>query len=104
LSWLQQITGTTINVRWETLEFAGVEKETPISLQAENLTFSQVLYMVMNEAAGPDLVLAYRASGELIILSTAEDLGREVITRVYDVADLMIRVPNAMRPVQSLPF
>jgi hypothetical protein len=99
VDWLEQMTGATIHVRWETLEFNGVEKETPVSIKADNLRFSQVLYMVMNEASGPDLVLAYRASGEHIELSTSEDLGREVITRVYDVADLMIRVPSTQRPL-----
>lgn len=98
MDWLEEFTGANIQVRWETLEFGGVDRETPISLQAQNVRLSLVLWMVMNEAAGADVVLAYRASGDQIILSTADDLGREVITRVYDVADLMIQVPSANRP------
>lgn len=95
---LQQLTGINMVVRWEKLENAGVEKENPITIHAKNLRLSQVLWMVMNEAASTDITLAYRMSGNLLILSTAEDLGRELITKVYDVADLMVRVPNVQRP------
>ncbi|MFQ5806828.1 MAG: hypothetical protein ACE5I3_10300, partial [Phycisphaerae bacterium] len=45
-------------------------------------------------AGGPDLKLAYRASGELLIISSAEDLGKEMVVRVYDVSDLLVRAPN----------
>ncbi|MFQ5806316.1 MAG: hypothetical protein ACE5I3_07695, partial [Phycisphaerae bacterium] len=45
-------------------------------------------------AGGPDLKLAYRASGELLIVSTAEDLGREMVTIVYDVSDLLTHIPR----------
>lgn len=99
MEWLEEFTGVSIRVRWETLEFAGIARETPISIHAKNVPFSQVLWMIMNEAAGSDVVLAYRATKDVVILSTADDLGREVITRVYDVADLMIRVQNAARPM-----
>jgi hypothetical protein len=63
-------------------------------MQLNNLRLSQVLYMVMNEASGPDIVLAYRASGNLLILSTASDLGKELVVRVYDVSDLLLRAPR----------
>lgn len=96
---LEDMVGINIMVRWDTLEGAGVERDTPITVKAKNLTFSQVLYLVMNEATGTDVVLAYRMSNNLLILSTEEDLGRELITKVYDVADLMVRMPNAMRPI-----
>jgi hypothetical protein len=50
--------------------------------------------MIMNEVGGPDLKLAYRASGNLLILSTADDLGKELLVRVYDVSDLLVRIRN----------
>lgn len=98
IEWLAEFTQMNVVVRWETIVDAGVERDAPVSLQVRNLRLSQVLWLIMNEAAGSDLVLAYRASGNLLILSTEEDLGREMITKVYDVSDLLVRPPQTGRP------
>ena len=37
-----------------------------------------LLWMIMNAAGGSDVKLAYRASNNLLILSTADDLGTEI--------------------------
>lgn len=94
IAWLQDYTGANIVVHWQMLADAGVPRDKPISLYAKNLRLSQVLWLVMNEAGGADVKLAYRASGNLIVLSTEEDLGREMLVRVYDVADLLSRFPQ----------
>ncbi len=97
MEWLSEFTKLNISVRWQMLADAGIERDRPISIQARNLTVSQVLWLIMNEAAGSDLKLAYRASGNLLILSTEEDLNREMITKIYDVADLLVSLPRAQR-------
>jgi hypothetical protein len=97
MEWLADFTQLNISVRWQTLEDAGVARDTPITVQARNLRLSQVLWLIMNEAAGSDLKLAYRASGTLLILSTEEDLSREMVTKIYDVADLLLDIPRAVR-------
>lgn len=107
MSWLEEYTGVNVNVRWQMLEENGVEKDKPISIKARNLRLSQILYLIMNEAGGTDVKLAYRATGNLILLSTHEDLGKDMITRVYDVSDLLVRIPrftNAanLNPAQAL--
>lgn len=98
MEWVEQTMQINVQVRWQILEDAGVRRDKPISLRVRNVRFSQVLWMIMNEAGGPDLKLAYRASGNLLILSTVEDLGKEMITRVYDVSDLLVRVPRFVGP------
>ncbi len=98
LDWIASLTPMNIVVRWQILEDAGVERDKPITMQVRNLRLSQVLWMIMNEAGGPDLKLAYRASGELLIISTAEDLGREMVLLVYDVSDLLVAIPRFGRP------
>jgi len=97
MDWLRDFTELNISVRWQTLEDAGVRRDTPISIQARNLTLSQVLWLVMNEAAGSEVKLAYRASSSLLILSTEEDLSREMVTKVYDVSDLLLTLPRVPR-------
>lgn len=94
ISWLAEYTQTNVVVRWQTLEDMGIDRDKPISIRVKNLRVSQVLWMIMVEAGGSDVKLAYRASGNLLVLSTAEDLGEEMLLRVYDVSDLLVRVPR----------
>lgn len=94
IEWLQGYTGMNVNVRWQTLIDQGVARDKPITLKVKGLRLSQVLWMIMNEAGGADIKLAYRATGKLLILSTEEDLGKEMLVRVYEVADLLTRVPD----------
>ncbi len=97
MSWLADFTHMNVNVRWQILADAGVDRDKPISIHARNLRLSQVLWLIMSEAAGTELKLAYRASGNLLVLSTAEDLDKEMVTKIYDVADLIINLPRATR-------
>jgi len=78
-------------VRWQVLEDAGIERDKPVTMNVQDLRLSQVLWMVLKEAGGTDLPLAYRASGRILTISTAEDLGKEMVVRVYDVSDLLVR-------------
>jgi len=96
---LKELSQVEIQPRWDVLEAADVRRDTPITMHAKDLTFKQVLWLLMRAAAGTsDLALAYRMSGNLLILSTAEDLSKDVITRVYDVADLLLRVADMPMP------
>jgi hypothetical protein len=64
---LRELTGVNLIVHWQRLEEAGVSRDQPISIDVRNLRLSQVLWLVMNEAAGPDAELAYRADRDLIM-------------------------------------
>jgi hypothetical protein len=97
MSWLADFTHMNVNVRWQILADAGIDRDKPISIHARNLRLSQVLWLIMSEAAGTEIKLAYRASGNLLVLSTADDLDQEMVTKIYDVADLLIRIPRATR-------
>lgn len=100
VDWVREFTKLNVDVRWESLEFAGVDRDKPISIRARNLRLSQVLWMILNQAGGADVKLAYRASGNLLVISTADELGREMVSKVYDVADLLVRMPNFYNAVE----
>ncbi|MGE3180567.1 MAG: hypothetical protein AB7N71_02985 [Phycisphaerae bacterium] len=103
MEWVGDFTGANVVVRWQTLEDSGIDRDRPISIRVRDLRLSQVLWMIMNEASGSDLKLAYRASGNLIVLSTEEDLGKEMVTLVYDISDLLVRVPRFTNAAQLDP-
>ncbi len=97
MDFITDLTKLNLVVRWQNIVDAGVPKDKPVSLQAKNLRLSQVLWLVMSEAGGSDVKLAYRASGNLLVLSTEEDLNKEMVTKVYDVSDLLVRIRNSSR-------
>ena len=94
MDWIGEITGVNVVVRWETLEDNGVDRDKPISIRVRNLPLRSVLWMIMNAAGGTDIKLAYRATADLIVLSLDEDLGKDMIVKVYDVSDMLIRIPR----------
>lgn len=103
MDWIGDLTGINVVVRWQQLEDFGIERDKPISIKARNLKLSQVLWMVMNEVGGTDVKLAYRATGELLVMSTHDDLGKDMIVKVYDVSDLLVRIPRFTNAAQLNP-
>jgi hypothetical protein len=94
IDWLQDYTGILTYVRWAVLEEHGIDRETPITIKARDQKLSRILWVMMNEAAGASgVTLAYQASDDLILLSTHEDLGRSMVTRAYEVDDLIAAAP-----------
>lgn len=98
MDWVAETSRLNVVVRWESLENAGVPRDKPITLRVKNVRLSQTLWMIMNEAGGSEIRLAYRASGNVLILSTEENLGTEMIVKAYDVSDLLVRVPRFAGP------
>lgn len=94
VEWLRDHTGVNVTVHWQAMQDAGLERDTPISMKARNLKLSQVLWMIMSQAGGNEFELAYRVSDNLITLSLREDFEREMIAKVYDVSDLLLRIPR----------
>ncbi len=92
MEWVAETTGINVVVRWPRLEGLAIERDKPISINVKNLKLSQVLWMIMNEAGSTDVKLAYRMSGNLLVISSAEDLGQEMLVKSYDVSDLLMRI------------
>ncbi len=89
MDWVKEVTGANVVVRWQTLADAGIARDKSITLRVKSLRLSQILWLVMNEAGGIDVKLAYRASGSVLVLSTEADLSQEMVLKVYDVSDLL---------------
>jgi len=94
LEWISDFTSLNVVVRWQVLEDVGIERDQPITIQVHNLRLSQVLWLILCEAGGPDVRLAYRVDPGLLIISSEEDLERDMLVRVYDVSDLLLQIPR----------
>ena len=98
VEYLSDFLKVNIVVRWEALSPMGVTRDKPMSLRLRNLKVSQALWLLLNEAGGPDVRLAYRATSNLLLVSTADDLGREMVVKAYDVTDLITPAPSFAGP------
>lgn len=91
---LSDAAGVTIYVRWAQLDKQALEKDFPITFKARNLSLEQTLWLVLDRVRAADVRLAYLADKHLILVSTEDDLGNEMITKVYRVADLTQTIPR----------
>lgn len=103
IEWIANQTQANVKVRWQNIVDAGVERDKPISLKLKNLRLSAILWLILNEAGGGSVKLAYRAAGDLLVISTEEDLNKEMVTKVYDIADLLARPPRFQNAAQLDP-
>lgn len=86
---LAELAQTNLVVQWRRLEEYGIKRDAAISLHVRNLRLGQILWLVMNQPPLSETKLAYRADADMILLSTNDDLGQEMIVKVYDVQELL---------------
>ncbi len=96
IDFFRSSTGVDFVVNWQALENVGVEPDTPISLQLKNVTAEQALRYVLQQAsAGSDFErLGFAIVDGIVNISTETDLSKTTDTRVYDIRDLLVLVPN----------
>lgn len=100
--WLGRTTKANVVVRWKVLEKAGVARDAPVTLQEKNIKLRRLLPLVFAQVTEDlrSVELAAKADGNTLMISTKEDVNVELITKTYDVQDLLHSVPDfrAARP------
>jgi Flp pilus assembly secretin CpaC/tetratricopeptide (TPR) repeat protein len=94
IEFLRDSTQANIFVNWRALEAAAIDRNTPISTRLRNVKFSKVLRTILDDVGGGTVKLGYTIDEGVITISTLEDLAQNVDTRVYDIRDLIINVPE----------
>ena len=89
VDFLRDVTNANIFINWKALEAAGVERNAPVTVRLKDVAFGKALDTVLKSAGGDAVKLAYAVDDGVITVSTADDLAQDVITRVYDVRDLV---------------
>ena len=91
---LRDISGANLFINWRALKNAGVDKTAPVTVRIHNIRFAKALAVVLDSLSGGTVPLGYTVDDGVITVSTGEDLDRNTITRVYDVRDLIVPIPN----------
>ena len=94
IDFLRDVSGSNIFVNWKSMEAAGVDRNTPVTARLHNVKFSKALNIILDSVGGGQTKLGYTVDEGVITVSTADDLSKNVVARVYDIRDLIINVPD----------
>jgi hypothetical protein len=86
---LRDNTGQGIFVNWRALESIRVTRKLPVTTDLSSLTLAEALDKLLQEVGGTHERLGYTVDDDVVTISTLKDLGRNTLTRVYDVRDLL---------------
>jgi type II secretory pathway component GspD/PulD (secretin)/tetratricopeptide (TPR) repeat protein len=94
IDFLRDVSGANIFVNWKSLEAAGIDRNTPVSASLRNVKFSKALNVILDSVGGGQTKLGYTIDEGVITISTADDLSKNVVVRVYDIRDLIVNIPD----------
>lgn len=98
VQFLRDVGNTNIDVNWQALMAAGIEKTSKVNVHLMDVTFEKALRVVLSNVGGVT-ALSFVVDEGVITISTKEDLSQKTISRVYDISDMIVRVPNFAGPV-----
>ena len=94
IDFLRDLTSANIFVNWRSLEAAGIDKNAPVTARLRDVKLSKVLRTILDDVSGGTTKLGYTIDEGVITISTEDELAKNVATRVYDIRDLIINVPD----------
>ncbi|CAA9382923.1 MAG: hypothetical protein AVDCRST_MAG64-778 [uncultured Phycisphaerae bacterium] len=93
VDFLRDITAANIVVNWRALEGAGVTPDTVVNLKLRSVSLRKALSLLLSEAGGGEGI-TYTVDEGVIEITTTELANARTYTRVYDVADLLMEIPD----------
>ncbi len=105
IAFLRDLSGVNFHVNWRALEATGITRQTPVTVKAKNISVARALDLVTDQlSAGRDRYssIYWLIRGGVVEISTGEALDRTTSVRVYEIADLLMIIPNFKGPKISL--
>lgn len=97
ISFIRDTTGANIAVNWNALELVGIDQDSLITISLSRVPAEQLLRLVLEQVSADafdDDKAGFTVSEGIVKISTLRDLKSETETRVYDIRDLLVQVPN----------
>ena len=101
IDYFRALTGANFNVQWRSLELVGVTRHSPVTLRLAQATVEQALDLVLDQlSAGRDKFgrLYWVLDDGIITIATGDALNTTIKTRMMDVSDTLVTVPNFPGP------
>jgi len=105
IAYFRGISRLNLHVNWRSLELIGITRETPVTLHVSNVTLGRALTLVTDQLSPSRSKLDrvyWVVDGGVVTIATGSSLNTRLRTRIYDVADLLLVVPNFKGPRISL--
>jgi type II secretory pathway component GspD/PulD (secretin)/tetratricopeptide (TPR) repeat protein len=95
LAFLQTVSGLNVDVNWEALQAAGVDRDTPLNMRISKASVRAVLDRVL-ERAGMDSTdpPAWGVQDGIVVVATKSIINRNKTLVIYDIRDLLVEVPD----------
>lgn len=94
---LRDISGGNFHVNWKALESVNITRDTPITMRVRSVTVRKTLGLMLSQLTGGDQVSFYNEEG-VIEITTKQLADEKLVTRVYNIDDLLIIIPT-IQPV-----
>jgi len=97
IAFIRDTTGANIAVNWPALEIVGITQESLVTISLSRVPAEQLLRLVLDQVSAEafdDDKAGFTISEGIVKISTLRDLKSETETRVYDIRDLLVQVPN----------
>ena len=101
IQFLRDVAGVNIYVKWQSLSAAGVERATTVNIHLGSVTVEKALQLILDDVGGVN-PLGFIIEDGVVMVTSREDLQTRTITRVYDIRDMIFRVPNFKGPRMDL--
>jgi type II secretory pathway component GspD/PulD (secretin) len=96
VGFLSQVTNLNVDVDWQSLETAGIDREAPITLNLTNVPVKTVLDRVIEKVSGSDPLngAAWSINDGVLTIASREVINKNKVLVIYDIRDLLIEVPD----------
>jgi type II secretory pathway component GspD/PulD (secretin) len=103
LNFIRDNTGINMDVRWPVLLNAGIDKNTPVTVNLHDVPIGKALSTILASVGGTT-PLEYTVDDGVVTISTHDDLAANVhpVLLTYDVRDLLIQPSTTTPPQLSL--
>jgi hypothetical protein len=95
-------TGLQIFVNWKALEADGVRRGDPVSLQVRRVHASTTLDLLLRVASPEGPRLGWKVDDGVVHVTTAADLSKNVMIRVYDIREFLAGKGERDKKVRAL--
>lgn len=97
VEWYALRTGIDVVVNWAALEAEGIDLEKKIDLKLKAVPAGKLLGLLLEQSVG-ETTLIYEVTPYAVIVTTKTEADKKRVTKVYDVRDLIMDIPNFSAP------
>ena len=93
IDFMRDVTGANILVDWRALSRAKVDKNAPVTVRVQGVSFEKALATIL-QSIDSDPALGFVVQDGVILITTQLELDKNVGIKVYDIRDLIVGAPD----------